>query len=838
MKRTILAASLSVLSIIVTSVTFGATSIGVNFQGRDGTQAGPYPGTPPLGATEVAGVVAQSNWNNVDDANNFAPAENGSTGPLVDSTGTATAVTLSFAANDSWYNDVDPTTITTANARLMNGVIKEGTAGTSAKFHFYHLPAGKYDFYVYMDVNNDNTALDLAPDVDNLVFPTPCYVIESHQFADTNTFVQATNTNPNAPRDTGNYVKFSGLTTYPGSILTLTATYVTGGDGLGIAGLQLVSVGSAPINTNSVSIIRQPDSRRVLVGDTNVTLSASVNGPAFYEWHKATTAIPGATNDSYKLPPITAADNGATYYVVVSNNVNTVQSSNAVITVGSLVPVPGVKEELWYGALRDAVEAGTQDSVPTDRLLVLTKFEVPDEQGDDFAERVTALFKAPVTGDHVFFIASDDDSDLFVSTDSTPLKKQMVAQEVDWCGDRNWTGNDGGTGNFQLQQKRSDQWVPDPTMPPASPPFANGISLTNGSTYYIEAVHHEGGGGDNLAVTFKLKNDPDPAPGAATAISGFLLAPYIQALDGAKITVTNFPSTFTGVQNRTTTLTIGATSGYLGDTSSASPGLAYQWQSAAPGSSTFTNVPNGTGASLTTRLLNLSDSGAQFRVALIAGDTNATSSAATLTVTPDTTPPRPAQVMSVNAVFKVVTLTFDELMDKTSAETGPNYVFAPGNVAGASASLDASGTNVTITTASALTPNVTNVLTITGVKDLAGNAVAPSTTISFLFQPVTYEADILFDGPLGYYRFEDAASSAVAKNTGSTGGDGAYYTGDEAAAGEGGTPSSAKGDPGPRPPAFAGFDANNHSATFDGVGEWVDTKNKFLDHRGAFTLED
>jgi len=74
MKRTILAASLSVLSIVVTSVTFGATSIGVNFQGRDGTQAGPYPGTPPLGATEVAGVVTQSNWNNVDDANNFAPA--------------------------------------------------------------------------------------------------------------------------------------------------------------------------------------------------------------------------------------------------------------------------------------------------------------------------------------------------------------------------------------------------------------------------------------------------------------------------------------------------------------------------------------------------------------------------------------------------------------------------------------------------------------------------------------------------------------------------------------------------------------------------------------------
>src|SRR5262249_41651983 len=80
---------------------------------------------------------------------------------------------------------------------------------------------------------------------------------------------------------------------------------------------------------------------------------------------------------------------------------------------------------------------------------------------------------------------------------------------------------------------------------------------------------------------------------------------------------------------------------------------------------------------------------------------------------------------------------------------------------------------------------------------------------------------------------------AVAKNSGSTGGDGAYYTGDEATAGDGGTPSNAKGDPGPRPPDFKGFDASNRAATFGGPDalDWVDTKNKFLDHLGAFPLE-
>src|SRR5437867_1196724 len=47
----------------------------------------------------------------------------------------------------------------------------------------------------------------------------------------------------------------------------------------------------------------------------------------------------------------------------------------------------------------------------------------------------------------------------------------------------------------------------------------------------------------------------------------------------------------------------------------------------------------------------------------------------------------------------------------------------------------------------------------------------------------------------------------------------------------------AKGDPGPRPPSFVGFDANNRSASFDGQGDWVDTQNQFLQDRAAFTLE-
>src|SRR2546430_13034199 len=41
----------------------------------------------------------------------------------------------------------------------------------------------------------------------------------------------------------------------------------------------------------------------------------------------------------------------------------------------------------------------------------------------------------------------------------------------------------------------------------------------------------------------------------------------------------------------------------------------------------------------------------------------------------------------------------------------------------------------------------------------------------------------------------------------------------------------------PRSTPFPTRRSSDLSATFDGVGEWVDTRNQFLQDRGAFTLE-
>jgi hypothetical protein len=838
MKRSAIYGLLAVSCLLAASPAIAGTSIAVQFLGRDGSgDVSGNPGVPPIAPTDVVGVVPQSFWNPIDNQYGYTDANKGATQPgqLLDNNGQSTTVTLTFDCNDSWYNDVTPTNLTTPTARMMNGIIKVSSGGgVPGTFTFTGVPEGQYDLYVYTCMNGDNVKAKYS-DSD---FSTSYYVTLQHQFYDTNVFVQGTNTDPAGTTNLCNYVKFSNLGTYGRGRLGVVAQWVANSDGLGVSGLQLVNIGPPAVNGTPVAISKQPASRRVVVGDTNVTFTVATTGPVFsYQWLKNGSPVPGETNATILVPAITSGDNGVAYSVVVSNNVNQATSTGAVITVGQLVQVAGVQEKLWSGADRAGIESGSFDSTVPDKLLALGLFETPTAQGNTYGERVDCLFKPAVTTNYTFFITADDDADLFISQNSGTNNLQLIAQEVSWSNPRTWVSNDGGTGNRDVQQKRSDQYSPDAgtTMP-----YSNGIPLVAGNTYYLEAVHHEGGGGDFVDVTFKIAGEPDPKNGDASRITAFTTAPWPKGLDGAYIVVTNPPQNVIGNQSRTATLTVGATAGYVGDTSGLAPSLAYQWQSAPAGSSSFVNIPGANGTSYTTPILKLSDNNTQYRVTIAGGDALTNSSIGTLTISPDTTAPLPVEVTAVSADGKTVSFTFNELMDKASVEDASGYVINPGSITATAASLASDGITVTLTTGTAATSGVTNVVTITKAKDLAGNLPASGTTISFIYNLVTYQAGILFDKPVAYYRLDEVAGATVATNLGTIPGDGVYYTGDETSPGSGGVAvTNAVGDPGPRPPDFKGFAADNRAATFGGpdTAQWIDTKKQFLQHRRAFSLE-
>ena len=162
-----------------------------------------------------------------------------------------------------------------------------------------------------------------------------------------------------------------------------------------------------------------------------------------------------------------------------------------------------------YGAINAATPGVTYTSA-----LDFNQFaQIPPNDGlTNYVRHLSGVFVPPVTTNYVFWICSDDDSRLFLSTDPTPLQKRLIAQESNWSLPGQWTNSSGGSA---LAGKRSDQIIPPGFL---SAPYAAGIPLTEGSKYYFEAYHHQAGGGDGFWVTYTYAGAPPPS-GASTVIT-------------------------------------------------------------------------------------------------------------------------------------------------------------------------------------------------------------------------------------------------------------------------------------------------------------------------------
>ena len=449
------------------------------------------------------------------------------------------------------------------------------------------------------------------------------------------------------------------------------------------------------------------------------------------------------------------------------------------------------RQEFYPGALKTNVENPAYASSPS-LITYLTSFETPAGQGNNYAERVSGYFIPPVTTNYVFFLSADDDADFFLSTDATAANKHLVAQETAWSNSREWTVSAGGS---VLASKRSDQFAG------TAWPGGTTIHLLAGVRYYIEGDHHQGTGGDDFAVTYKFATEPDPATGTAPALTGANIGTL--AFNHTYITVSSPPAATVAVQNTTATFAVSAVSGYLGNAAIAGPALLYQWQSAPAGSVSFTNIPGATNQSYVTPPLTRGQDGTRFRVAIATPGCLTNTPYATLTVIPDTHTPVPVAVLSISTNARTVVVQFSEPLDPATAQTAGNYVFTPGNVTATTATLDASGSNLTLTVGSALPAGVNVTLAVSGVKNLLGNMVLPGTVLNFSFALTGtsgYAALALADGPFAWWRLNESGGTNAAEVTGAF--NGTYGAG------------AALGVTGPRPPALAGFESLNTGTEF------------------------
>jgi len=152
--------------------------------------------------------------------------------------------------------------------------------------------------------------------------------------------------------------------------------------------------------------------------------------------------------------------------------------------------VNGILREVYPGIPGTSVSALTDHPTfpdqPATRNLVTRFFEAPSDVGDNYGQRMHGYILAPMGGNYRFWIASDDNSILYLSSDDTQANIQPIASVPDWTHPRQWD---------KYSQQQSAE-----------------IPLEAGQIYYIRALHKEGGFGDNLGVAWQLPNGVMEAP--------------------------------------------------------------------------------------------------------------------------------------------------------------------------------------------------------------------------------------------------------------------------------------------------------------------------------------
>jgi outer membrane protein assembly factor BamB len=106
----------------------------------------------------------------------------------------------------------------------------------------------------------------------------------------------------------------------------------------GCGGGSSSSTPAAPSpNVTAPSITTPPSSKTAAPGQTaTFSVTAAGAGPLTYQWQRNGSAISGAASTSYTTSPVTVADNGAAFRVVVSNSAGSVTSNPATLLVSGV----------------------------------------------------------------------------------------------------------------------------------------------------------------------------------------------------------------------------------------------------------------------------------------------------------------------------------------------------------------------------------------------------------------------------------------------------------------------------------------------------------------------
>ncbi|MGV8964224.1 MAG: PA14 domain-containing protein [Candidatus Saccharimonadaceae bacterium] len=165
-----------------------------------------------------------------------------------------------------------------------------------------------------------------------------------------------------------------------------------------------------------------------------------------------------------------------------------------------------ISYEVWYNIGNSVSVSSLTSNVnypdnPSSSTLI-NSMEGTTNLADGYGARIAGYICAPSTGSYTFWIASDDNGELWLSSNDLPANKQKIAYHNGYTGAREWN-------KYTTQRSGT-------------------INLVQGQKYYIETLMKDATGGDNLAVGWLKPGQTGNVP--SEVIPGSVLSPLVSSV--------------------------------------------------------------------------------------------------------------------------------------------------------------------------------------------------------------------------------------------------------------------------------------------------------------------
>ncbi len=155
-----------------------------------------------------------------------------------------------------------------------------------------------------------------------------------------------------------------------------------------------------------------------------------------------------------------------------------------------------VLREQWNNLLGNTLNGLDLNDLIPNSSTQINEISQISNLGNNYASRIRGYVCPPLSGNYTFYIAGDDDCELWLSTDNSTNNKRKIASISGWTNVGDYT-------KYSSQQSST-------------------ISLLAGNSYYLEVIQKEGSGNDHVSVGWKLPEGTLERPIKSNRISAYI----------------------------------------------------------------------------------------------------------------------------------------------------------------------------------------------------------------------------------------------------------------------------------------------------------------------------